>query len=257
MLPREHGAWAVLAAPIAVGFAAAGGGTPGLVLSFLCAALGAFCARTPLQALLSPAPSPGSWFWLAAYSLLAAGGVVPLLLVFDRWGLLAFAVPGAAAMAFNLRQNLTRKALSLSNEIIGIGALCLGAPGAYYCARGEAPFEAWAAWAVCLGYFLGPVFHVKMAALQHRAASDPSFTAALGRARRNGAAYHGAALAASGVGAFAGWLPWAAVIPFAAALEKNHRAGARSPGKVNFKRLGYQEVGYSLFFIAALAFGYR
>lgn len=253
MLPREHGAWAVLAAPILVGFFAAGGGSPGILLSFSCAALGGFCLRTPLQALLSPAPPPEARAWLAGYALWAGAGAAGLLFGYGRWGLLAFALPAGAALAFNLRQNMSRKALSLANEIIGIAALCLGAPAAFYAARGEMSPQGWAAWLVCALYFLGPVFHVKLAALQHRMAPE----AALAGMRRAGKAYHAAALAAVGVGALAGVLPGPAVLPFFAALLKNFRRAAAAPGKVDFRRLGYQEVGYSLFFVAALAYGYH
>ncbi len=257
MLPREHGAWAVLAAPILVGFAAAGGGSWGIVLAFVCAALGGFCLRTPLQALLSPAPPAGAGAWLAVYALLAAAGAGVLFLRYERWSLLAFALPAGAALAFNLRQNLSRKALSLPNEIVGIAALCLGAPAAHYAGGGELSLTSAVVWTISFLYFVGPVFHVKMAALQHRAASDPACGPALEGMRRRGLAYHGASLGAVGAGALAGLVPWFAVLPFLAALEKNRRRGTARPGKVNFKSLGYQEAGYSVVFVLAVAAGYR
>ena len=39
--------------------------------------------------------------------------------------------------------------------------------------------------------------------------------------------------------------------------EKNRRRGTARPGKVNFKSLGYQEAGYSVVFVLAVAAGYR
>lgn len=257
MLPREHGSWAVLAAPIAVGLAAAGGGSPAVILAFLCAALGGFCMRTPLLALCSGTPSPGAGRWLAWYGALAAAGLAPLILRFERRGLLAFAAPVAVALVFNLRQNLNRRPLSLGNELIGIAALCLGAPASYYAARGGMAPEAWSAWLICLSYFFGPILHVKMAALQHRASADSSLIPALGRMRRATLLYHGTAVSLIAAGAFLAEWPWPAVLPFLAALDKTRRRAALGRGKVDFRRLGRQEVGHCLLFIIAMALGYR
>jgi hypothetical protein len=95
-----------------------------------------------------------------------------------------------------------------------------------------------------------------MAALQHRASIDRSLADPLARMRRVSLAYHGAALAAVVAAAIWGTAPALATLPFAAALAKTWRRSVLPSAKVNFQRLGYHEVGYSVFFALALAAGY-
>ncbi|MDE2291132.1 MAG: hypothetical protein KGL53_03525, partial [Elusimicrobia bacterium] len=114
---------------------------------------------------------------------------------------------------------------------------------------------AWAAWGVCVLYFAGPLFFVKLAALQHRAAAAAVPAGALERMRRAGLAYHAAALAVVVLASAARALPLIAPLPFLASLLKTWSRGRKGPHKVDFRRLGYQEVAYSCFFAGVLAFG--
>jgi hypothetical protein len=251
MWPKEHGSWAVLAAPILVGLAVAGGGPPAAVLAFAGAALGGFCLRVPLQSLFSRTPAPEAPRWAAGFSILAAAGAVPLFLYYGRWGLLAFAVPAAGMLAFNIRANLARQAFSFPNEAAGILTLCLGAPAAFYAATGRTSAEAWSAWVLSSLFFIGPVFHVKLAALQHRGAADPAMRPAIEKMGRLSIAYHAAALAAAITLADFDLSPWLALIPFGASMHKTWRRSRLAPAKVDFRRLGYQEVAYTCLFALA------
>ncbi len=256
MLPKEHGSWAVLIVPIVVGFAAAGGGAPPAMLFFCCAALGGFLLRPPLQSLASPKPEAAAWPNLALHGTLALAGLLPLLFAYGRLGLLGFAVPAAALLALDLLVHRGRRSFGMAAELSGIVILCLGAPAADYAARGTLSADAWCVWLLSAAFFAGPVFFVKMAALQHRASSDKSLTGELSRLRRTSAAYHAAALAAASAAAVWGPAPAVAPLPFAVALAKTLLRGARPPAKASFRRLGYQEVGYSVFFGLVLGAGY-
>ena len=257
MWPREHGAWAVLAVPPLVGLAAVGGAPWPIVVLFSLAAFGAFCLRVPVQSLASRAPAPEAPLWTLLFAGTAAAGGLPLLLHYGRLWLLAFAVPGAVMLAFNVHANLNRRAFSLANEVAGILTLCLGAPAAAYAATGAQALPGWMAWALCAAYFIGPVFHVKMAALQHRGAADPALAPALRRMRRVSADYHVVALGLVALAAALDWAPALAVVPFAATLYRTWRRGAAAPARVDFQRLGYQEVAYATLFAVALVLGYR
>ena len=256
MLPREHGSWAVLIAPIIAGFAAGRGGPPPLIFLFCCAALGGFLLRPPLQSLFSTKPETGAWPSLAFYGLVMLGGVLPLLFAYGRLGLLGFAVPAAVLLTADLFVHRGKRSFSMVSEISGIVILCLGAPAAYYAARGAAGADAWCVWILSALFFTGPVFHVKMAALQHRASVDKALTGEFSRMRRISLAYHAAALTAAAAAAIWGPAPALAPLPFAIALVKTWRRGALPPSRVDFRRLGYQEVGYSVFFALVLATGY-
>ncbi|MFI5361048.1 MAG: YwiC-like family protein [Elusimicrobiota bacterium] len=257
MLPREHGSWAVLLAPIAVGIAAAHGGPPLAVFLFCCAAFGGFLLRPPLQAIFfQKRVEPGAWSSACLSALLAAGGMLPLLIFYRRTGLLGFAVPAAGLLAIDLVVQRGKRSFGVVSELSGILILCLGAPAAYYAARGSLSADAWCAWFLSVLYFTGPIFHVKMAALQHRAAGDPGLAGELSRMRITSLIFHAAALSIAIAGAIASKAPPLAILPFAAGLAKTWRRGMLPTARVDFRKLGYQEVGYSVFFASALAAGY-
>ncbi|MDE2489716.1 MAG: YwiC-like family protein, partial [Elusimicrobia bacterium] len=193
-MPREHGSWALLIAPLLAGLIAAGGGAPGPLALLFAAALSAFLFRPALLDALGGPPS--SFLKPALFGALAAAAFAPLLLVDRLWSLLVLAVPAAAALTLNVRWMRGRRAFSWLNEVSGVLVLCLGAPAAFDAARGRLDASAWTAWALCALFFVGPVFFVKLAALQHRAAAGAAAPAAVSRLARASLAFHAAAFAA-------------------------------------------------------------
>lgn len=256
MLPREHGAWAILIAPIAIGFLGAPAFSPAAAALFALGSLAVFLSRTPLQALLAKPGDRRARGWLAFYGALAAGAFVPLILLLGCWKLLFFAVPAGAMMVQNLFMNKSGKRFSAFNEAAGVLGLCLGAPAAYYAASFALDTRAWTLWLLCSAYYLGPIFYVKMAALQHRAVADKAAESAIAVMRRRSTVYHALTLAAVAAWAASGGVTAAAVIPFAAALAKTVLRGLRGPERVDFKELGYSEVGYSVLFVAVMGFAF-
>lgn len=252
MLPREHGAWVLLIAPILVGLLGAPIFVPAVAGLFLLGSLAAFLARAPLQVLAARPADRRARGWLAVYAALTAAGFLPLIAFSGRWKLLLFAVPAGLLLAQNLSANRSGRRFSAVNEAAGVLGLCLGAPAAYYAASSRLGLQAWLLWLLCAAYFIGPIFHVKMAALQHRTTVDAAALPKLERMRRLSTAYHGLALL--GVGAWAAWgaIPAAAAIPFAAALTKTVLRGRRAPERVDFRSLGYLEVAYSILFVIVM-----
>ena len=250
MLPREHGAWVLLIAPIMVGFMAAPVFSPAAAALFALGAGAAFLLRAPLQELIARPGDRRALRWLGFYAVLTAGSFLPLIALLGCWKLLLFAVPACLLLVQNLAANKSGRRFSAVNEAAGVLGLCLGGPAAYYAASYELGPRAWTLWLLCSAFFLGPIFHVKMAALQHRAAADPALLPGLERMSRLSAVYHALALAAVGVWAAFGGLAWPAAIPFAAAFLKTVRRGSRTPMRVDFRSLGYVEVAYSIQFIA-------
>jgi hypothetical protein len=256
MLPREHGAWAILIGPILVGLLGAPVFSPAAAALFVLGALAAFLVRAPLQALLARPSDRGAQGWLAFYTALTLGAFVPLILLIGCWKLLFFAVPTGLLLAENLTANKSGRRFSAFNEGAGVLGLCLGAPAAYYAASFQLDARAWSLWLLCSAFFLGPIFYVKMAALQHRAVADKSALTALALMRRRSMAYHGLALAAVGAWAATGGVPALAAVPFAASFIKTLLRGARAPERVDFKSLGYAEVGYSILFVVVTGLAY-
>ena len=249
MLPREHGAWAILIAPILVGLLGAPAFSPLASGLFVLGALAAFLLRVPLQVLWARPNDRRALRWLILYAVLTAGSFLPLIVLLGCWKLLFFAVPAGLLLAENLTANSSGRRFSAFNEAAGVLGLCLGAPAAFYAASFELGARAWGLWFLCSAFFLGPIFHVKMAALQHRAVMDRAALPMFERMRRQSAVYHGLALAVVGGWAASGGLPAAAAIPFAAAFIKTILRGARAPERVDFRSLGYLEVAYSVLFV--------
>ena len=256
MLPHEHGAWAILIAPILVGLLGAPAFSPAAATLFCLGALAAFLIRSPLQALLAMPGDRRAWGWLAFYGALTAGAFLPLIVVMGCWKLLLFAVPAGLLLVENLTANTSGRRFSAFNEAAGVFGLCLGAPAAYYAASFQLDPRAWALWLLCSAFFLGPIFYVKMAALQHRAVVDRSVLPALDGMRRRSLAYHGTVLAAVVLWAFNGGVPALAAIPFAASFLKSLLRGSHAPARVDFKSLGYAEVGYSVLFVVMMGFSF-
>lgn len=256
MLPKEHGAWAILIAPILVGLIGAPSVSPVAASLFVLGSLAVFLSRAPLQALLAKPGDRRARGWLAFYAVLTAGAFIPLILLLGCWKLLYFAVPSGALLVENLLMNRSGRRFSAFNEAAGVLGLCLGAPAAYYAASFQLDARAWALWLLCSAFFLGPIFYVKMAALQHRAVADPGALPALSVMRGRAALYHGLVLTAVGAWAATGGAPALAAIPFAASLLKTVLRGLRPPERVDFKALGYAEIGYSILFVVVTGIAY-
>ena len=253
MLPREHGAWAIVLAPLLIGFIAAPAFSPFAAGLFVLGAVAAFLIRTPLQALLTRRTDRRALRWLALYVSLAMAAFIPLIVLMGRWHLLLFAIPVTVILAANLTANLCGRRFDALNEAAGVMALCLTAPAAYYTASSVLGHQAWTLWLLCSAFFMGPIFYIKMAALQHRAAMDPALLPELARMRRISTGYHGLALAGVSAWAVFGTLSALAAIPFAVAFLKTLTRGYRAPQRADFRALGYMEVAYSLLFIIVMS----
>ncbi|MBI3289132.1 MAG: YwiC-like family protein [Elusimicrobia bacterium] len=257
MPPREHGAWVVLAAPIFLGLLIAPVFSAGAAALFVLGALAFFLLRVPAQILWERPDDRGALRWLSLYAAVTLGSFLPLIVLLGRWKLLLLAVPAGLLLAANLHANRSGRRFSALNEASGILGLCLGAPAACYAASAELAPRGWALWLLCSGFFLGPIFHVKMAALQHRGAADPAALPGFERMRRLSTAYHAMALLAVVAWAADGGVAWPAMVPFAAAFFKTVKRGLSAPERVDFRSLGRLEVAYSVLFVifAAVSMG--
>ncbi len=155
--PREHGAWGILLVPMATG-AALGfmeHGSGAALLLFLFAALGLFCLRTPVEALLGASAmraqkgAERQWVLLGAavYAVLAGSCLSALFWGGRNHGLFLL---GAAAAASFLLQAVLRKlgrSTRTGSQIIGSIGLTSTAAGAYYVMTGQLDEHALGLWA--------------------------------------------------------------------------------------------------------------
>jgi hypothetical protein len=168
VLPREHGAWAILLAPYAIG--ATAGGLSWTQAAGLVAVLLGFFSRPPLALLLkrrsrgAPPSDDNALLWLNFGLPLAAAVIllVSMMLLRQLWWLPIFGAVALALFLAHALMALRRRERSVPAELLGISLLTLTAPLAYYLGHGNITGEAAMLWLLCAAYFGASVFFVKM-----------------------------------------------------------------------------------------------
>lgn len=259
VVPRQHGAWAVLLFGLALGTAASS--PPGLASAYLLGTvIAGFIARHAaslyLRSLRSGPPRPR----LILSAVIAAGHAVGFggVLIF-RYGLealLPLAVAAGAAAAISLVVDYRGEQFSVGGELVGILSLTLVAPAAEYVSSGVVTQRTWGIWILCALFFSGSVFHVRYLAR----CRDASIGVLDERLRAGGTsiAYHLAALAAAGALAFADVVPWVgvlALVPVTAKALWFVLRRRREP--VPIRRIGYMEVAHGLVFVSLAVLAFR
>ena len=273
LLPREHGAWAMLLMPYLVGTATAGwGGWPSLLL--LVSVLLIFSSSRSLELLLQHRPlgptsadtasragAAGRWrqalLRLAIY--LGVGGAtgVVLLLRYDRWALLAI---GGLALAVLVGQVLLRGRRldrSWAARLLSIAALSATGPAAHYTATGILDRHALAIWVLVFLYLGSSVFYVRLfypASTRQGNRADPHVRR---RAEMHMLGYLAATFLSVIALVAAGLLPHLAAAAFVPLVGKVAWACFRREDRPSLKRIGLAEIGHTTLFaflaIAAVA----
>jgi len=258
-IPRQHGAWSVLAAGFILG-AIVGGrlGKEGLLL--LGALLSGFLARHAVGLLLRPAGSEEQQRKIRRLTLgyvahaLLLGGL--LVIRYDRWLLVPLGVVALVLALVSLHLERQRQDRTTVGELVNLLGLSLAIPATAYATSGvfEAATAGW--WTLGLLFFSGSVFHVRYLVRKRRESSGP--LAARWRAGWPSVVYHLAALGvAAGLSAL-GTLP---SLAFLALLPVTVKAlGAvvqRREGPLNIRHIGYAELAHTVLFVALAGWAVR
>jgi hypothetical protein len=257
IIPKEHGAWAVLYGAFLVGVGVAGRWTAPTILLLAAITFLAF-ANGPLPVLLrSSGDRTGSperrraFAWLGIYAGGAAACALLLLLAFRMTFLVPFGM--AAACFFVLRAFLVREGddRSLPGELIGTTGLTLVGPAAHAAAVGDAQPIGAVLWLLLTLFFASGVFYVRMR-IRTVLAERRGVPAVSRGARRWCLAYHAFLLGLVPSLAAGGVVPWAALLAFAPALWRAAAGLRRRESALNVKRLGWTEVALTAAFVAIL-----
>ena len=257
IVPREHGAWAVLYGAFVAGVGVAGRVTLPVFLLFGAVTFLAF-ANGPLVLILRSAGSrPPSkertraFFWFFAYASGAVMCLAPLLVIYHMTFLLPFATAAACFLilrAFFVRQGDDR---SLPGELIGTAGLALVGPTAHAVAvNGAQPIGA-LLWLLLTLYFASGVFYVRMRIRRMLARRKGAQTVS-NRARWSCLVYHMLLLVLIPALAAASLIPWAVLLAFAPALWRAAAGLRRQDATLNVRRLGWSEVGLTVVFVLIL-----
>lgn len=282
IVPREHGAWAVLYGAFIAGVGVAGQVTLPVGLFFV-AVTAAALGNGPLTILVRPAASP-TWqadrgralAWLAVYGAIFGLAVLPLFLAYRLTFLTAFGMGAACFLLMRAYLLRGRDDRSLAGELLGAAGLSMVGPTAHAVAtRAVAPVGA-LLWLLLFLFFASGVFYVRMrirGMLARRPGATPAHqtagmecggaaaalrtTAAQRTAYRSCLAYHLVLLVALPLLAVLHLVPWAILLAFAPALWRAAAGLRRQEGQLDLKRLGWSEVAQTLVFLLLLVAALR
>ena len=255
-IPHEHGAWAMLYAPMLIAILALGRFELAVVL-FLIATTAIFLAHEPLAVLVklnpnrpsSPQIFRASKWWLAIYCAIAMAATMPLLLHYERWLLAPFGVVLLALLSTHIYLASKREERTISGEFLGVISLTLTAPSAYYVLTGKLDMFCLLLWGLNIVYFTSSIFYVKMRVSRFAKKKDADALTwqCLG--------YH--VLLAAGIGAlmWMNWITGVAALAFLPVILRTFAGLKKEKGKLNLKRIGIAETVYTLLFVIFLAWG--
>lgn len=257
IVPREHGAWAVLYGAFLAGVGVAGeAGAP--VLLLLLAVTAAVLANGPLGLLLRPeavAARPAErrrvWTWLLAYGALFGVTALPLLLVYRMAFLLPLGMGAAGFLLLRATLVRGREDRSLAGELLGTAGLTLAGPVAHAVAAGGVQPVGILLWLLLFLFFASGVFYVRMRIRGMLAGRQglpvprpPAFWSCLG--------YHLLLLAAIPTLAILELVPWAICLAYAPVLWRAAVGLRRHHVVLPLKRLGWSEVAQTAAFVLLL-----
>ena len=247
-LPKEHGAWAMLYVPFAVGTLVAWTASLRLLLLLLAVTF-VFIARESLLAWWRSRGRGREDFearrFMIVYLLLAAIFGGPIVAVYKLYWLVPIAVATMALLVINARQATRRQDRTIGGEMMAIAGLTLTAPAAYYVSLGAFDSTALWLWALCALYFASSVFYVKLRVHM----INPRKEEARRQSWRRCALYHSFLLASLLLLTLTDSLSLSALAAFSPVLIRSFWHLAKPVRQINLRRVGWLEIIYSVVFL--------
>lgn len=254
-IPRQHGAWSILAAAAALGMVAGGGLRVQSALFAVCVVLGFLAQHTGelwLKFSGSTKRQREIGHFLLAYALtfLLCGAM--LLFKYELWGLLPLAGLASGLVALSLALSKVHKARTVVGEIVNVLALTLVLPAAAYCAAGSYVYPTVGLTLMAAIFFCASIFHVRHLVRGGRRQAGSARERL--RAATPSLAYHALGLLAAGALAAFGLLPIAA--PFAllpVTLKALWAAAMPARRPTPIRTIGYVELAHTMIFVLLAA----
>ncbi len=253
-LPKEHGAWAMLYVPLAIGMLAAEGERrPVLWLSLAVTFL--FLARESVlawwRARRRGREARSARTLMLLYLGLALTFGAPLLLEYRLFGMIPLAIGALGLLLVNAEQAARLEDRTILGELLAIFGLTMTAPAAHYVIQREWEPMAWGLWGASALYFASSVFYIKLR--MQAAHGRPERREQM---RRQCAIYHAFLIAALFGLALTHRMGVFLALAFAPALGRALRHILRPAERVNLRRVGLVEIFNALVFLifATLAF---
>lgn len=255
-IPKQHGAWTVLIACLALGIAA--GAKFRLEVTFiLLAVIAAFLGRNALSVYLRPSLSEGQKqglsVWIMFYFAVFLSGGAGLVLGYKLWFLAPLGAVGFIVTAVSLGLERIRKDMTAVGQIISILGLALAAPAVEYTAAGRYSSRTLAVWLICSLFFSGSIFHVRYMA-RKRLNSGKAFLERLKVGFPLALFHLSAFLTAVILAKFRIFPAYAPLAFIPATLKALHLAGRTNNEPLSLRRVGYAELIHTLIFLVIAVF---
>lgn len=151
-IPREHGAWAMLLAAIALAWALPGvRGVPAAVLTILF--LLGFAIQEPLRVIVGGRGGAVATLWVLGYALPLLGGAAWLVHTYEVRLLVPLAGGGILLTATDLALRRSGRHRNFLVRLVGGACLTLVLPATVAVAHADMVTYAFAAWGLTLAYF--------------------------------------------------------------------------------------------------------
>lgn len=258
LIPHEHGAWAMLYAPLLIVLVVLDRwALPGWL--FLVATTAIFLAHEPLAVLVklnpkrpsSPQIFRAAKVWLTIYSAIALAATLPLVWSYQRWLLVPFGVVLLGLLSTHIYLASKREERTMGGEFLGVVSLTLTAPGAYYVVTGQVDWLCLLLWVLNILYFTSSIFYVKMRVSRFAKKKDAqSLTWQC-------VSYHLVLIAGVGGMTWMNWITAIAAVAFLPVTIRAFLALQEQKGKLNLQRIGLAEAIYTLLFVIFLTWGLR
>jgi hypothetical protein len=255
-LPKEHGAWAMLYVPLAVGTLVAWRLSLPLLLFALSASL-LFIARESfvgwLRARSRNRADDQARLLSVVYFLLAAAFGTPLVVIYKLHWLAPAGAAMFALMIVNAKQAIRRDDRTIAGETMAIAGLTMTAPAAYYVATGRLDVTQIWLWLLCALYFASSVFYVKLRVNT----INPRREEARRQSWKWCALYHSFLLGSLALFSLTGSLSLLALVAFLPVLIRSFWYLARPVRQINLRMVGWLEVIYSIVFLVFITLTFR
>lgn len=256
-VPREHGTWAMLYAPILCAVVSVGRVDLRFFL-FLLSTTAAFFLREPLETWIRLRSLKSTdaqrlstlRIWIGVYLVLAFSPAAYLTFAFRLWLLPAFAAMYGVMLVLH-QYWISRKAdRQVLSELMAVLSLSSSAPACRYAMMGTVDSVAFLLWALNAMFFASSVFYVKMRVSRVAKKHVPANAVALN------CAYHVLLLAALIILVLNELISWIVVLAFVPVFIRAF-AGILDRGKLSLTRIGVSEVIFTVLFVCFMILGFR
>ena len=257
-IPREHGAWAMFLAPLLIGSGVAGIFNLDALLLALTAA-GFFFLRFPLMLAIKTRARnqrAHALAWSAIYAALTAALGIMLLLTTRLDALVPLGALGGITLVVYLALAARRAEMSIWGEWVGIAGLGLSAPAAYLLGARVLDSTALELYLLNLLYFGGTVVYVKFKVREQPRSVPKDWVDKLS-AGSVSIAYHAMVFCAVALAAFLQWVPLLVTVAFILPMCKVMEGVLTKPARLNIKRIGFIELGFTVAFLLIVVTAYR